>query len=239
MPIFPLEDDPEFADLFPPVGLAEENGLLAIGGDLTPKRLIAAYRQGIFPWFSQDEPLLWWSPDPRLILRPEKLHLSRSLKKTLRRETYRITYDHAFEQVITACAETPRGDNNGTWIVPEMVEAYCQLQAMGYAHSAEAWRMGIDGSKELVGGAYGVAIGGAFFGESMFYLAPDASKVAFASLVQRLNDHGFTLIDCQMDTDHLRRFGAELVTRETFLGQLKTALSIPVEQLSWRQDGAI
>lgn len=210
-------------DAFPPLhtALLEPNGLLAAGGDLSCERLIAAYRHGCFPWYSDDQPLLWWSPDPRMVLLPNELHIPRSLKKTIHRQQYRVTYDQAFERVISACA-APRSTDTGTWITAEMQDAYCQLHARGYAHSVEVWHQ-----EQLVGGLYGVAIGQLFFGESMFSRMSDASKVAFVTLVHDLRAAGFILIDCQMHTDHLARFGAKEISRDHFADYLQRGLDQP------------
>ncbi len=197
---------------FPPVeyALEDPNGLLAVGGDLSAARLLDAYRQGIFPWYSEGQPILWWSPDPRTVLFPERLRISRSLRKTLRKQPFRITLDSAFGAVIRACA-APRPQQNGTWILPEVEAAYLRLHHLGHAHSVEAW---ID--DELVGGLYGVAIGRAFFGESMFSLRTDASKVAFVQLVRQLAAWGFGVIDCQIHSTHLASLGAESIPRHRF-----------------------
>ncbi len=224
MPIFRLPSDP----IFPHPSLAEANGLLAVGGDLSPRRLLAAYSAGIFPWYSKDEPILWWSPDPRLVLEPDRLHIPRSLKKTIRRGTYTITFDCAFDQVIQGCAEVRQ--ESGTWITQEMQAAYSNLHCLGLAHSVEAWEEG----GRLVGGLYGLALGGAFFGESMFALQADASKVALVVLVARLQSMGFSLVDCQMTTDHLLRFGAQEWARDRFLAQLHSALGSSVVGGLWR-----
>jgi len=202
---------------FPPLAraLAEPNGLLAAGGDLAPARILAAYRNGIFPWFSAGDPILWWSPDPRMVLYPGELKISRSLAKTLRHTDYTVRLDTAFEQVIAACAITPRGGQSGTWIVPEMQAAYCRLHAAGYAHSVETWRAG-----KLIGGLYGIAIGGAFFGESMFSRATDASKIALAHLCKHLISRGFGIIDCQMETSHLASLGARPIARNKFIARV-------------------
>jgi leucyl/phenylalanyl-tRNA--protein transferase len=213
---------------FPDPRLAEPDGLLAVGGDLSPERLLAAYSAGIFPWFSGDQPILWWSPDPRLVLEPAALHVPRSLQRTLRRATYWVTADTAFEQVIRACAATPRPGQDGTWITGGMIEAYQALHALGYAHSFEAWE-----GDALVGGLYGVSLGAAFFGESMFARRPDASKVAFATGVSFLRRRGVRLIDCQVRTDHLVRFGAEDWPRERFLDALEDALRVPTLRGAW------
>jgi leucyl/phenylalanyl-tRNA---protein transferase len=197
---------------FPPVhqALRRPNGLLAAGGDLAPQRLLAAYRRGIFPWYSAGEPILWWSPDPRTVLFPAELRIARSLRKTLRKRPYEVRADTAFCDVITRCSE-PRPGQAGTWITGEMKQAYLGLHTLGLAHSVESWRDG-----ELVGGLYGVALGRMFFGESMFSRASDASKVAFVHLVRQLVAWDFALIDCQMRTDLLASFGARDIPRTEF-----------------------
>lgn len=197
---------------FPDVALAERepNGLLAVGGDLSPTRLLNAYRQGIFPWFNPGDPILWWSPDPRTVLPPDRVHISRSLAKTLRRNTFQVSLNRAFPQVITACAG-PRRQGDGTWLVPMMVRAYQRLHGAGWAHSVEVWREGT-----LVGGLYGVALGRVFFGESMFSRVSDASKVALVHLCQLMEARGFGLIDCQMATEHLMHMGAIQIPRAEF-----------------------
>ncbi len=202
---------------FPPVSsaLTEPNGLLAVGGDLSPSRLLAAYRQGIFPWFSPGDPLLWWSPDPRMVLLPSAFRCTRSLAKTLRNTDYEIRFDTSFRAVMTACANAPREGQNGTWIDPAMIDAYCRLHELGYAHSIETWR-----ENELVGGLYGVAIGKAFFGESMFAKVRDASKIALAHLCEYLRRHDFGIIDCQMETAHLASLGAQPIARADFVDRL-------------------
>ncbi len=194
--------------IFPSPELAEPDGLLAVGGDLRPERLLLAYKNGIFPWYNPGEPILWWSPDPRLVLFPGELHVPRRLKRSMRRNPYMITMDKAFYQVILGCRETRRE----TWITDEMVEAYSNLHTLGYAHSIEAW----EGSR-LVGGLYGVLIGKVFFGESMFMKAKDASKIAFVKGVELLQGLGVRLIDCQVETKHLMRFGARPIPRSEFL----------------------
>ncbi|MDH4762790.1 leucyl/phenylalanyl-tRNA--protein transferase [Pseudomonas sp. SORGH_AS199] len=197
---------------FPPLqqALREPNGLLAIGGDLSAARLIGAYRHGCFPWYQAGQPLLWWSPDPRTVLFPPDLHVSRSLAKTLRKTPLRVTYDQAFARVIQACAG-PRRDADGTWITVEMRQAYQELHAQGWAHSVEVW----DGD-QLVGGLYGIAMGKLFFGESMFSHADNASKIGFVTLVRDLAAWGFVMIDCQMQTAHLESLGASSLSRERF-----------------------
>jgi len=219
-------------DPFPPVStaLAEPNGLLAAGGDLSAGRLVDAYRQGIFPWFSEDQPLLWWSPDPRMVLFPAELRLTRSLRKRLRRDDYEIRADTRFEQVMRACAE-PRPGQEGTWITEDMIQAYCALHARGLAHSVETW---IDG--ELAGGLYGIAIGRMFYGESMFTRATDASKLAFAHLVRQIERWGFGMIDCQMKTSHLAAFGAREIPRREFTRKLQELVNHPAPVGEWRFD---
>lgn len=212
------------APIFPPLtsALAEPdgpNGLLAAGGDLSPERLLAAYARGIFPWYSAGDPILWWSPDPRMVLQPEELIIRSSLAKTLRNRPYEIRIDSAFAKVMAGCA-APRGDTppgqSGTWIVPEMQAAYLHLHALGYAHSVETW---IDG--ELAGGLYGIALGRAFFGESMFSRHRDASKIALAHLCALLCKKGFGIIDCQMETSHLASLGARPIPRSEFAARLE------------------
>jgi leucyl/phenylalanyl-tRNA--protein transferase len=223
-----LFPDPAFA-------LQEPNGLLAVGGDLSPARLLNAYRQGIFPWYSQDEPILWWSPDPRTVLFPAQLHLSRSLRKTLRHHPFTVTLDSAFSQVIEACSESrPQkdGSQGGTWISDEMKAAYGTLHRIGFAHSVECWQ-----GEELVGGLYGVSMGRVFFGESMFSRRTDASKIGFAHLVRRLTDWGFVLIDCQVYSAHLASLGAVDIPREQFLTLLdKHCDPFELHQGRWQLD---
>ena len=214
--------DPDAPDApFPPVVEAETepDGLLAVGGDLSPTRLLNAYRQGIFPWYSPGQPILWWSPDPRMVLYPEHLHVSRSLAKFMRKDLLRVTFDRAFSRVIRGCAHTPR-NGEGTWLTEEMITAYENLHRMRMAHSVEAWEDG-----ELVGGLYGVHLGGAFFGESMFSRRSNASKVAFVTLVRALQQQGFQFIDCQVYTRHLHSLGAKLIPREQFIRELDSAIS--------------
>ena len=190
-----------------------------MGGDLTVDRLLTAYRSGIFPWYADGDPILWWSPDPRLVLYPQELSVSKSLKRVINKDLFQITYDKAFEAVIRGCAEIKRSYGEGTWITDEMKDAYCRLYRHGYAHSVEAWQAG-----KLVGGLYGVIIGRVFFGESMFSKVSNSSKVAFVRLVQHLKRLQFMLIDCQVKTDHLMRFGAREIPRKVFLEQLKKAV---------------
>ncbi|MFK7971349.1 MAG: leucyl/phenylalanyl-tRNA--protein transferase [Bacteroidia bacterium] len=213
---------------FPDPAYAPPSGILAVGGDLKPERLLFAYEQGIFPWYSDDEPIIWWSPDPRFVLFPENLKVSKSMRQVLRRETFKITYDEVFPAVIKACAKVPRDGQSGTWITDEMVEAYIHLHKLGYAHSVEAWQHG-----KLVGGLYGISLGNAFFGESMFAKASNASKAAFITLVQALSSQGFEMIDCQMPTDHLASLGAETISRDQFLELLPGYVENETLQGDW------
>jgi leucyl/phenylalanyl-tRNA--protein transferase len=214
--------------VFPPLNkaLREPNGLLAAGGDLRPERLIQAYRHGCFPWFQDGQPILWWSPDPRTVLFPSELHISRSLAKVLRQGHYRVTFDQAFADVIRACA-APRSYAAETWITSPMQDAYLELHKRGVAHSVEVWR-----DDEMVGGLYGLAMGQLFFGESMFSRADNASKVGFVRLIERLKDWGFVLIDCQMPTEHLLSLGAQTISRTEFAGYLSRHLDQP-SQADW------
>jgi leucyl/phenylalanyl-tRNA--protein transferase len=205
--IFKLGDDL----IFPPVDLAEDDGLLAVGGDLSVERLLLAYSQGIFPWYSQGDPILWWSPRPRMVLFPDEFHCSKRLARTLRQNKFNVTFDRDFAGVIQACA-APRGDHAGTWIIDEMITAYIELHRQGFAHSIECRQDG-----NLVGGLYGVALGGIFFGESMFSRVSDSSKVAFAYLVTKMQEWQFDLVDCQMKTEHLGRLGAVEIPGDDFM----------------------
>lgn len=214
----------------PRLALAEPNGLLAVGGDLSAERIIAAYQQGIFPWYSEGQPILWWSPDPRMVLFSEQLHISRSLRKRLRRKSYQITLDQDFLGIIQACA-SPRQASEGTWITSEMKIAYLRLHQMGIAHSVEAWK-----DNELVGGLYGLSIGRIFFGESMFSQYPDASKVAFVYLCRQLQRWGFPLIDCQTQSGHLQRFGAQTISRGEFLNWLQKLCNSSLNNRLWHLD---
>jgi leucyl/phenylalanyl-tRNA---protein transferase len=217
---------------FPPVDLSNPDGLLAVGGDLRPERLLEAYRHGIFPWYSDDQPILWWSPDPRTVLFPDKLHISRSLKRSLRHGIFKVTFDTCFRDVMQQCAgPRPQYPDGGTWITAEMLDAYTTLHEQGYAHSVETWQEG-----KLVGGVYGVAIGGAFFAESMFTHVPNASKVALVSLVRQLQAWEFRIIDCQQASPHVMRFGAEEIPRSDFLDHVTAALSLPERQGHWQFD---
>jgi len=205
--------------VFPPVEHAEDWGGLALGGDLSPQRLLLAYRSGIFPWYDEDQPIIWHAPSPRFVLFPQNLHVPRSLKPVLNQQKFTVTYDQAFRQVITNCQQVKRPDQPGTWITDEMLEAYCELHTLGHAHSVEAWQQG-----KLVGGLYGISLGKIFFGESMFSQVGDASKIAFVTHVLDLAQQGFLLIDCQVHTPHLERFGAEEIPRQQYMQLLDVAL---------------
>lgn len=209
---------------FPPLSnaLTEPNGLIAIGGDLSLPRLLSAYHQGIFPWFSEGEPILWWSPNPRMVLYPDSLKISRSLQKTLKKKVFEVRFNSAFREVITACSATARAQQDGTWITQEIIDAYCRLYDAGFAISAESYFEG-----QLVGGCYGVSIGRMFYGESMFHHKTDASKVAFVTLVEHLKHQGIGLIDCQMKTAHLASFGAHEIDRAEFALQIATLTQTP------------
>lgn len=204
---------------FPPPELADDDGLLAVGGDLSVDRLMLAYSMGIFPWYSGNSPILWWSPNPRLVLFPQELKVSRTLRQTVKKGLYRVTSNVAFEDVIRSCAAIPRKGQEGTWITEDMIRAYIRLHQAGYAHSIEAWAGG-----ELAGGFYGIILGRAFFGESMFAKKSDASKVAFVTYVTQLAEKDFAMIDCQVATDHLKRFGAREIPRADFMEHLQKAL---------------
>jgi leucyl/phenylalanyl-tRNA--protein transferase len=227
--MFRLSRNPRELD-FPPVEQASPEGLLAVGGDLRPKRLLEAYRHGIFPWYEEDQPILWWSPDPRAVLFPDKLHIPRSLDKTIRRGHFTVTLDTCFRDVMIECAgPRPQYPEGGTWITPAMIEAYTRLHDLGHAHSIETWQEG-----NLVGGLYGVAIGGAFFGESMFSRATDASKVALVSLVRQLRAWGFQIFDCQQASPHVMRLGAEEIPRRVFIEHLARAVELPNLRGKWQ-----
>lgn len=216
--IFQLTDDL----IFPPPELASEEGLLAVGGDLSIERLVLAYSKGIFPWYGPGDPILWWSPDPRLILEPAGMHVPGRLARTIRQGVFQVTFNTSFPEVIKACASTPRRGQVGTWIGEEMIEAYSRLHEAGYAYSVESWREG-----KLVGGLYGVCLGKVFFGESMFSLVPDSSKVALAHLARWLQDWNFDMIDCQMKTEHLVRLGAREITGREFRQRLARSVRLP------------
>lgn len=209
----------------PDLALSEPNGLLAAGGDLSPERILNAYQHGIFPWFNQGEPILWWSPSPRAVIFPEQHHVSKSLRKTIRKGIYRVTFDRCFSDVMRACAE-PRAYANSTWISNELIASYSNLHEQGYAHSVEVWKH-IGDHEELVGGLYGIALGRIFFGESMFSRADNASKVGFAYLVGQLKSWDFQLIDCQVANDHLFSLGAIEIPREEFQQLLINFVKVP------------
>ncbi len=231
-PDFPFPDEKSFFR-FPSVRDATPEGIVAVGGDLSPGMLLSAYRQGIFPWFSEGDPLMWWSPDPRFVMFPENIRVSKSMKRILKRKNYRVTLDSDFVSVIGHCKIVKRKKQEGTWITGEMKNAYIELHKMGYAHSVETF---IDG--ELSGGLYGISLGSCFFGESMFSLYPDASKIALILLVWRLFDAGFTMVDCQVYTPHLERMGAENISRETFLRKLEEGLKRDTLRGCWGKEFA-
>lgn len=215
---------------FPPAESTHRSGVIAVGGDLSPKRVLAAYERGIFPWFSEGDPILWWCPDPRYVLYPEELHVSRSLAQRIRSGRFAVRFDTAFDRVVDLCATAPRRGGPGTWLTEELRRTCRKLHRLGVTHSAESWSGG-----RLVGGLYGAALGGIFFGESMFTLETDASKVAFVTLVRRLAEWGFRLIDCQMYTAHLRRFGARHIRRADFLAQLAECRRLPGRPGPWTE----
>lgn len=217
MPVFRLENDL----IFPAQHLAEPDGLLAVGGDLSPERLLFGYENGIFPWFSEEEEILWWCPDPRFVLFPSQLRISSSMKQLLKRNEFEFTINKAFEQVINNCKMIDRGGNNGTWITDEMKDAYINLHQLGYAHSAEVWK-----EDELVGGLYGVKLGKVFFGESMFSKISNASKYAFIKYVEHVQAEGIEMIDCQVYTAHLKSLGAEMIARTEFINRLRQLINI-------------
>ena len=224
MPVYQLSED----FVFPSPYLASKEGLLAIGGDLSPNRLLLAYGNGIFPWYSEGEPILWWSPDPRLVLYPAELKVSRSLKKVFKQDVFEVTMDRAFQEVITECAQVRLENHEGTWIVDDMVLAYCRLHESGFAHSVEVWK-----DNCLAGGLYGVSLGKCFFGESMFTRQTNASKVALVALVEHLKPLDFAFIDCQITTAHLTRFGAREISRAHYLDELAEALKAATLQGKW------
>jgi leucyl/phenylalanyl-tRNA--protein transferase len=224
MPVFRLDE----RLVFPPVHLAED-GLLALGGDLRPERLLLGYTQGIFPWYAENLPILWHSPDPRMVMTTRDLVVQRSLKKAIRRKPYRLTMDQAFLRVLEGCSSSPRPGQNGTWLIPEMVDAYTRLFDLGFAHSIEAWK-----DDELVGGLYGVSLGAAFFVESMFARAPDASKIAYVACIRQLAAWSIGLIDCQVHTEHLERFGAEEWPRAQFLASLRSCVGAETRRGPWK-----
>lgn len=217
MPVWILNKQP----LFPPASEAEPDGLLAIGGDFSAKRLLNAYSSGIFPWFEEGNDIYWFSPDPRLVLFPQKLKVSSSLEREIRKNRFEVRFDQDFRGVMEQCAKVPRKHEPGTWISERFIKGYTRLHRLGFAHSVESYYNG-----NLAGGLYGISIGGAFFGESMFHLMPNASKTAFVYLVRHLQAWGFRLIDCQMETSHLKQFGAEVISRKHFLVLLSEALKM-------------
>lgn len=227
MTIYRLFDAP----VFPDPEEADPDGLLAVGGDLSPQRLLTAYANGIFPWYGDDSPILWWSTNPRLVVFPEEFHTPRSLRRVLNRGTFTFTMDTRFNSVIRQCACCPRPEQEGSWIVDDMIEAYTMLHELGYAHSVEAWQ-----GDSLVGGLYGVSLGSIFYGESMFYHVPDASKAAFAVLVAQLRKWDFSLIDCQQTTHHLLRFGARELQRYQFLQMIREGMERPSREGRWKFD---
>ena len=232
MPYLLAPNDPSGAFPDPAEAMRDPDGLLAVGGDLSTRRLINAYRHGIFPWYGEGDPILWWSPDPRTVLLPDRLHRARSLRKLLRQRPFGVTMDRDFPAVIRACAG-PRADSQGTWLLPEMINAYCALHVHGIAHSVEVWQAG-----QLVGGLYGVAMGGAFFGESMFSRTDNASKVALVHLCEHVLGLGIELIDCQVLTAHMRRMGAELMPRARFMERLQALRDRPLTPGTW-DDGRV
>ena len=213
MPIFWLD---EHSLQFPPVHLASEDGILAIGGDLSVGRLVEAYANGIFPWFNEEDPILWWSPDPRFVLFPDELKVSKSMRPYFNQEKYKVSFDQDFREVILNCQQLYRPGQGGTWITEEMLEAYVRLHQKGFAHSVEVWE-----GDELVGGLYGIALGRIFFGESMFAKKSNASKFGFISLVRRLQEWGYQLIDCQQETRHLASLGAKAIPRNEFMNYIE------------------
>lgn len=230
MPIYLLSNK----SIFPDPRLAAEEGLLAVGGDLSEERLVKAYSMGIFPWYSENEPILWWSPDPRLVLFPDNLRISRSLRKLIKKGIFDLTMDTVFDRVIGECARIPRKHEKGTWIVEEMRNAYYRLHESGFAHSVEAWQAG-----RLVGGLYGISLGKSFFGESMFARTSNASKVAFVALVEYLKAMDFDMIDCQVTTEHLLNFGAREISRGRYLDILEKSLKSPTMQGKWSFEAAV
>ncbi len=224
MPVYALSDE----IVFPDPELANEIGLLAIGGDLSIERLLLAYSNGIFPWYSEDDPIMWWSPDPRMVLFPEKLKLSKSLQQRIKNKEYEVKFDTNFKEVIENCSKTVRKDQEGTWITQEMKDAYLDLHESGFAHSVETYY-----NDKLAGGLYGISLGRAFFGESMFYRERDASKIALYHLVQKIKEWGFHFIDTQVETQHLKSLGAINIKRSKFLSLLKKSLNYPTLKGKW------
>lgn len=226
MPVFWLSNE---HNVFPDPELANEDGILAVGGDLSPERLLMAYQKGIFPWFNPGDPILWWAPDPRFVLFPEELKVSRSMRPYFNQKKFTVTIDRAFDQVIRACQNQRRkGQLGGTWITEDMIEGYSSLHQKGYAHSVEVWK-----DDTMVGGLYGISLGNIFFGESMFAKVSNASKFGFISLVRRLHELGFELIDCQQQTRHLESLGARCISRSDFLRYLKKNANMPDRLGNW------
>ena len=224
MPVFALDD----RIIFPDPMLADDHGLLAVGGDLSIERLFLAYSNGIFPWYSEDEPIMWWSPDPRMILFPDDFKVSKSLKQTIRNKNFEVRFDYNFEEVIDNCSKTLRKEQEGTWITQDMKAAYIKLHEAGYAHSVETYYDG-----RLAGGLYGISLGKAFFGESMFFKEKDASKIAFYFLSEKIRGWNFNFIDAQIETSHLKNLGAVSISRNDFLIMLKKALKYPTIKGKW------
>jgi len=224
VPVFLLSETIEF----PPPHLASGEGLLAVGGDLSPERLLLAYHMGIFPWYSNGDPILWWSPDPRFVLYPQEIKISKTLKKVINKDMFRVTMDLAFNEVIHQCAQVRLQKNEGTWIVQDMIDAYCKLHEAGFAHSLEVWH-----KRVLAGGLYGVSLGKCFFGESMFTRVSNASNVGLVKLAEYLKRLSFDMIDCQVPTDHLARFGARPISRTRFLNQLEKSLKAATHSGKW------
>ncbi len=230
MPVFQLTNDV----IFPRPDLAEESGLIAIGGDLNPRRLITGYRCGIFPWYSEGDPILWWFTSPRLVIYPDEFRISKRLARYMRKPLYRVTMDKAFEEVIESCARIRTINGEETWITKEMKEAYCKMHDLGYAHSVECWQ-----NETLAGGLYGIALDRVFFGESMFTRMSNSSKIALASLVLHLRKNNFGLIDCQMTTEHLVRYGAREISGRAFLNHLDQLISTTSSHGVWKYDTKI
>ena len=224
MPVYALNKE----IIFPDPNLADEQGLLAIGGDLTPERLVLAYANGIFPWYSDGDPILWWSPDPRMVLYPADFKMSKSFRQTLKNSNFEVRFDTDFKNVIDKCAKVPRYGEDGTWITDEMKQAYYSLHKSGLAHSVETYR-----NNKLVGGLYGISLGRAFFGESMFHIERDASKVALYFLVERVKEWKFRFIDAQIETDHLKSLGAISISRVDYLNILKEVIKWPTKRGKW------
>ncbi len=216
--------------VFPHPFTCLEDGLLCLGGNLSVERLLLAYQFGIFPWNNEDDPLLWWTPYPRMVLYPDELKISKSMRSLIRKQTYTVTFDQCFKRVIEHCQNIKRKGQGGTWITSEILSSFTQLHALGYAHSVEVWQ-----DEELVGGLYGVALGKVFFGESMFHLAPNASKLGFITLVSKLIEHDFQLIDCQQETAYMASLGAHVIPRTDFLSQLKQNALIKHDPRSWAE----